>query len=73
MDFAMLQEFFEARKRIDAQAQGDLVAWRRGLLSMDEVIVRGLSRQFERRCLGSRIVMAGKATQGAKSEKVLAG
>ncbi len=67
MDTAMLQEIFEARRRIDAGMQADLVAWRRGLLSIDEVLGRGLSRQFERRWLSLRIGLAGKATPPSTS------
>lgn len=55
MDGAVLQRFIEEWRRIDNRAEADLVAFRRGLLSVDEAISRGLGRQFERRCLSLRI------------------
>lgn len=52
MDGATLQRFIEERRRIDGQDRADLVAFRRGMLSVDEAISRGMGRQFERICLG---------------------
>jgi hypothetical protein len=58
MNLAVLTESIQTRQRLNQEMIADLVAFRRGQLSEQEVLQRGAIRQFERFWLNIQVTTA---------------